>query len=309
MDNRSPVLGNEVITGAAALHDMEARIDELPLLPQILVKVLQLNPETDNYFEQFEKLAKEDPAFSVRIVALANSAAFASVDPITTIRDSLTRIGTSAISSLVASLAVQRVFMPVEPGQIGLWKHSITVAVTAQQIALLAPGLEVAPEQAYLTGLLHDIGRFVMLEHATPQLLKVDESNWHSPEELIEADIEVYKYTHSELGYRACVHWGLPVEIADVVRMHHAPLDEIFVPGSVSAIRFCVQIADRVCLSILENPGLEEMTIEEFRELITLECLRTEKERQLLSVTDLCHNLLGISIDSKKLLLGLGFAT
>jgi HD-like signal output (HDOD) protein len=60
-----------------ALHSMASKIGELPLLPQVLVKILQLNTSAVDYFEQFESLANEDPALAVRIVAMANSAASA----------------------------------------------------------------------------------------------------------------------------------------------------------------------------------------------------------------------------------------
>jgi HD-like signal output (HDOD) protein len=56
---------------------MASKIGELPLLPQVLVKILQLNTSAVDYFEQFESLANEDPALAVRIVAMANSAASA----------------------------------------------------------------------------------------------------------------------------------------------------------------------------------------------------------------------------------------
>ncbi|MEO1247087.1 MAG: HDOD domain-containing protein, partial [Pseudomonadota bacterium] len=113
---------------AAALKDMEAKIDELPLLPQVLVRLLQLRPASVDYFENFESLVKEDPAFAVRVISLANSSTSAPVSPIETIRDALTRMGAVTIGALVASLAVQKVFMPTEPGQVRLWSHSILAA-------------------------------------------------------------------------------------------------------------------------------------------------------------------------------------
>ncbi len=64
------------------------------------------------------------------------------------------------------------------------------------------PTLKIDPAEAYLVGLLHDVGRFIMYEHASEDLLKVDEQNWTSPEQLAAADIEVFKFTHSELGYQ-----------------------------------------------------------------------------------------------------------
>ncbi|MGB5257508.1 MAG: HDOD domain-containing protein, partial [Woeseiaceae bacterium] len=81
---------------------MEDKIDELPLLPQVLVRILQLDTESDSFFEEFGKLTKEDPAFAVRVITLANSAASAPAVPVVSIRDALTRMGSHAIRGLVA---------------------------------------------------------------------------------------------------------------------------------------------------------------------------------------------------------------
>ena len=126
-----------------ALKQMEGKIDELPLLPQVLVKLMQLDSASDDYFDEFEKLVKEDPTFAVRVIALANSASSAPVSPITSIRDAITRMGASTISSLVASLAVQRVFMPSKPGEVRLWTHSILAACATEHVAKIATALDV----------------------------------------------------------------------------------------------------------------------------------------------------------------------
>lgn len=297
-----------VAVAKTALQSMQDKIGELPLLPQVLVKILQLDPASDNYFEEFGKLTKEDPAFAVRVIALANSAASAPAVPVASIRDALTRMGAESIRSLVASLAVQRVFMPSAPNEVRLWQHSVFAAFAAAQVAEIASSLDVDPAEAYLVGLLHDIGRFVMFEHAAPNLLKVDESNWHTPEELVEADIQVYNFTHSELGYLACRHWKLPDSIADIIRQHHSNLDRKILPGSIDAAVLCVQVADRLCLSLLQLPDFEETDAQLREERILKDCLRTEQEQQLIPAGMLVNNLDRVYSDSNDLLSGLGFA-
>lgn len=254
------------------LDDMARRIDEMPMLPQVLVRVMQLDDSADNYFEEFERLSKEDPTLAVRVVALANSAALAPVEPITTIKEALARIGTARVRNLVAALGVQRVFMPSEENQLRLWRHAVTAAVASEHIARIAPELCVDGGTAYLVGLLHDIGRFVMFEHASAELMRVDESNWETPENLVEADLEVFKFTHSELGYLACRRWGLPDTIADAIRRHHSPIGEPG-PGSLDALLFCVQVADRLSMSVLEQPHDAEADPDALVAQIRAECI------------------------------------
>lgn len=291
-----------------SLLQMQNRIGELPLLPQVLVRILQLNPDSDRYFEEFGKLTKEDPAFAVKVIALANSASSAPAVPVVSIRDALTRMGVQPIRSLVSSLAVQRVFFPTKPNEVKLWQHSVYAAFAAAQIAEIVPDIKVDPAEAYLIGLLHDIGRFVMFEHAAPDLLIVDESNWGTPEELIDADVEAYKFTHSELGFGACKHWQLPDSICDVVRRHHTPIEEEIVAGSLDAMLFCIQVSDHLCLSVLQRDDFDDLPFDVREQLILDGCLKTEQQMNLLSATVLNESLDKIHADSKGLLSGLGFS-
>lgn len=289
-----------------ALHSMENKIDELPLLPQVLVRILQLDPKSDEYFDEFELTAKEDPAFAVRIIALANSAASSPVEPIAVIRDALARMGATTVGSFVASLAVQRVFMPTEPNQILLWKHSISTAVGAQCVAKLIPELQVEPAHAYLVGLLHDVGRFVMFEHAPKQLLEVDEHNWQIPDDLDGVNVEVFNFTHSELGYLACVHWGVPEQIADVIRHHHTPISGRVIPHSPDATTFCVQIADRLSVTVIDSADSDEISDDEQKSRIAGHCLTRKEERRLLPVDRLLAIVDSIKAESRQLMEDLG---
>jgi putative nucleotidyltransferase with HDIG domain len=202
---------------------------------------------------------------------------------------------------------VQRVFLPSKPNEVRLWQHSVYAAFAAAMIAEAASDLKIDPAEAYLVGLLHDIGRFVMFEHAAPNLLKVDESHWETPEQLIEADVEIYKFTHAELGFRACTHWSLPVSICEVVRLHHTPIKADIVAGSLNAMLFCVQVADHLCLSLLQCEDFEDTPGDVREQRILDNCLKTDQQANLLPASLLSARLDRIHADSQALLSGLGF--
>ncbi len=172
----------------------------------------------------------------------------------------------------------------------------------------MVPALKADRGQAYLSGLLHDIGRFVMFEHAPENLLRVDESHWHSPEELIEADVEVFKFTHSELGFLACSRWGLPGDLAETVRRHHEKLDGSFVPGSVEAYILCIEIADRLDMMILEQHEVESLSPDELVGVIDEKCLWSPEVKNLVKAEALAMRLDKIKTQSAQLLGGLGLA-
>jgi len=293
---------------SSALEEMLGKVDDLPMLPQVLVRIMQLDSDAGDYFETFESLVKDDPPFAVKVITVANSAAFAPVNPIVTIHNALARLGSVTVRNLVASLAVQRVFMPTKENEIRLWEHSVKVALTAQTIAKLLPDLKIDEGLVYLAGLLHDIGRFVMFEHAPENLLAVDESHWSSPNQLLESDLEVFKYTHSELGFKACEKWGLPDDLAMVVRYHHKSINKHFAPGSMGALIFCVQIADLVSVFLLENKDFESLNGEERKYIIETRCLVSDIQKSLLSSDELNEVLDNLYTEGEQIIRGMGFA-
>jgi len=289
-----------------ALDSMRKKIDALPLLPQALVGILGLDPDSDDYFDDFESLVVQDPTFAVRVIALANSAASSPICEKSTIRDAVVRLGVGTISELIASLAVQQVFVPTKPFQIQLWHHSITVAVASRHIACQLSALDVKPEYAYLCGLLHDIGRFVMLEHSAQQFSDVDATDWQTPDELIDADLDVYKYTHAELGYLACKHWGLADSIAKVARTHHTPISDAISAVSIEAVQTCIQISDRLDLALIQGAQHLSMNDADIEKAICEKCLITPAQQKLLNPATLKVAIPAISEQANKLIAGLG---
>ena len=289
-----------------ALQAFVHKVDELPLLPQVLVRVMQLDPGADDYFDELTLLAREDPALAVRVIARANSAASCPVKPMLSLKGALVRVGADAVRSLVTSLGVQRVFMPTDPSQVRLWQHSITAAVAAEAVATFTPALGVPPDHAYLAGLLHDIGRFVMFEHAQAELLAVDHHEWDTPEHLIDADYEVFQFTHSELGFQACLHWGLPLAIANCVHTHHdSPLPSVG-SGSPEALSYCVQVADRMALAVLDD-RVDDVDEEALTATIESRCLAPVFDRAIADAGQLAAQMRNIDARRNSLLAGLGF--
>lgn len=300
-------MANTNLEKSSELIALQEKIGELPLLPQVLVGILQLNSDSDDYFDKFESLSKEDPGLALKLLALANSALSSPADAISSIRGALIRMGVSRIMGLVTSLAVQRVFMPTKKSQVRLWQHSIVVAVIAEHFAKLMPELKIDPAEAYLVGLLHDIGRFIMFEHASENLLKVDEENWSSPDQLASADIKIFKFTHSELGYLTCKFWQLPDIIADAARDHHKDISIKVVPGSIDAMIMCVQFADRLAMALVEDKNNDKLDTEQTKLIIEEKCCQPLQNHLKVPVDKLVARLDPIRMQCDILLSGMGF--
>ncbi len=246
-----PVATSRSLTRA----EIEDRIDTLPTLPTVVTEILGLDPVSDEFYLKLRELALRDPPFAVRILAVANSAMFSTVAPVVSIPDALIRLGARHTAQLITSLSVMRVFVPTTEGHRNLWRHAIQVAVAARAIACRRPG-DVDPHLAYVAGLLHDIGRFVLFEHDPVDLDAVEKRHWMTPLELLAAERDVCGFDHTELGWRACQVWSVPEPIGVTVRLHHrrtfgAEID----PEQIALIRV-VQQADVLSCLLLNQPEL-----------------------------------------------------
>lgn len=284
------------------LEEATIPLSELPFLQQVLDKTLQLDTSESELLNKIELLISEDPAFAVQVLVLANLTA---LKPINTINSALTHLGVSKVQNLLSTLSQQCTIRPVEASHIRLWTHSVYTAVSSRRIAQLIPSLEVDPCRAYLAGLLHDIGRFIMLRNMPSKLRSVDAQHWTTPEQLIEADKQVFKYTHSDLGHLAGQHWGLPNEITEIVRLHHSPIETQISPNSIQATTFCVQVADRLSMAVrdyfdINNPESEEK--------IGRFCIRSDIEKKYLSPEILSRSVFSIHVDSEEVLNGQGLS-
>ena len=257
------------------LEELEHRLDELPLLPAVIARLLAMSPDDPDYFDQVLELAGADPTLSMRIIRLSNSATNAPVREITTLQEAIVRIGSREIAGLITALALMRVFTPTTQGQNNLWIHSVEVAATSRAIARLEPDLGVDPEQAYLCGLLHDIGRFVLFGDSPEEIGRIDESDWHTPAQLIWKEREISGFDHAELGWHACRKWDLPEQVTRVVQHHHvySNLEDV-VPGRMLYnLVQVVQMADFFSIHAIRNTNLTELSPDVLVESLSANCI------------------------------------
>jgi len=211
-------------TAAEVRTRLHRQIDRLPVLPAVIGKLMTLDRDDDEYFSQVLELIEADPSYSARVLAAANAASSSPRSPVTSVRMSLARLGSTGASNLILAMAVSRVFVPRDDWERSLWRHSLQVANTMRKLVHHGAGrLALDADEGFTAGLLHDIGRFVLLDEVPDELRRIDEGGWEHPEELIELERKICGLTHGEIGQIACERWGLPAKIGQLVRRHHEP--------------------------------------------------------------------------------------
>ena len=211
--------------------DTDARLRlgavRLPALPEILLKLMQLYRRDDAAMSDFVALIAQDAAMASKVMAVANSAAYRSRGPQQGLDRALSLLGTEMVKTLVISQSIFQAFYDIpQLRRIDLgpfWQHAMLAAAVAREAArhLGYP----REDEAYLAGLLHDIGRLGLLA-AAPELVADD---FLGPDDRASCDTErrQLQVSHAEAGAWLIDRWRLDDYVADSVRYHHEPLPRL----------------------------------------------------------------------------------
>jgi HD-like signal output (HDOD) protein len=235
---------------AALVQTLEGGRAALPLLPQVATQALELANNRDASVREFSDLIMRDPPIAARFIATANSALYSRGQTIRSVNDAVARIGLGASRDLVFQVVYANTVTGLKQFQEEVessFQRSVLCGVICR---VAAPLMRLNVADAYLCGLLHDIGesriyRILSEGKVTP-----------SPEEAAQL---VQKY-HPRAGAELCMRWALPDEIVQVCRRH----EERGAPPS-DQLRL-VRVADLVAAPVKEqgeNPELPKADLDE----------------------------------------------
>ncbi len=158
------------------------------------------------------------------------------------------------------AFAITQVFVPRTEHECRLWLHSLQVATAARSIAELMDE-DVDGGEAYLAGLLHDLGRFVFLQQSPEKLQSRFEDVWCGGGDTLAAETRVFGVDHAELGGQVALAWELPERLRTTLDIHHQE-DLSRLDRSTQALVAAVQIADRMSLALLRIDESEADRVE-----------------------------------------------
>ncbi|HJV24506.1 MAG TPA: HDOD domain-containing protein [Aromatoleum sp.] len=221
----------------------------VPALPQVLVRLIQQVDDEGSTMDQLASIIAQDPGLCARILAAANSAAFQRSTSLHDIKSCVQVLGTRLVRAMATCLAVKRLFEK-EPGSLnaeltGFWQHSLLVAETAQALAT-ATGYA-RPDEAYLAGLLHDVGQLLLLSSHGEQYAWLLSQSTDEPT-LLSLEQARLGVQHTEAGAWLADQWKLESGLADAILFHHVAAEQIVTATQLPRLLW---LADAIC----RNPG------------------------------------------------------
>jgi putative nucleotidyltransferase with HDIG domain len=208
----------------AALERLFGRIGEVTTLPTAADKVLRLTESDTADGEQLREAIMADPVLVARILRRLNSSYYALSHRVSDLKAAISLLGLREIRNLALTVFVSRLFEGGAPHRAyrreQLWTHSVGVAVASRLVARVCG--RGAGEEAYIAGLLHDIGLILLDQtlrrHFTHVLEQLDAQ---TPTHIVEN--RILSFDHAVLGGFVARKWNFPEPVADAITFHHQP--------------------------------------------------------------------------------------
>jgi HD-like signal output (HDOD) protein len=204
------------------LRSYVQKIKELPTIPSTAQEILSLTNDPLLSVDTIIDIVETDPAISAKILSVANSAFFGYPVRTTKLHDAIMRVGFNTVKSIAVGISVLSFLGDGKKNSdyLRLFNHSVSVGLIARYIASNLR-LDIA-EDILIDGLLHDLG-YLVLQKYFPDVYQEILHSFEKTGSLLNAEREMFSYTHSDIGYWLADQWNLPATILDATLYHHAP--------------------------------------------------------------------------------------
>ncbi len=230
-----------------------ARLDQLPTLAPIAVRLLQATADVNAELAEIAALLRADPSLAARVLSLANSSALGTRSEVRTIDQAVVRLGFKTLRCVVLTTKVFEAFdrsgrgdglsgpRRFEPRE--FWKHALATACAARRMAEAASP-KIDADAAFLGGLLHDLGKIALSAVYPKTYERVATQAEQMRADVTDCERAVLGTDHTVAGRRLAERWRLPAELRDTIWLHHLAPDAL--PRSVANPRLIalVQAAD-----------------------------------------------------------------
>lgn len=208
---------------ALSLSDVIRQVRDLPALSTVVMELLQSIDQEDIDIDSLAGKVSHDQALTAKTLRLANSSFYGMQRKVTTIHEAIAVLGFRTVRSLITTAALTGSFSHAAPGDFdfaAFWRHSIATAVCAK---LLARQLNMNQEYAFTAGLLHDIGRLVMVSRFPAEFAHTLAYRKLHDCFMIEAEAATLGFDHATVGQALAEHWKFPISMQLAVARHHHP--------------------------------------------------------------------------------------
>ncbi len=228
--------------------------------PLVLSRALSLLQDVDSPRAKAVSLIEQDPALSLRLLRIANSALYAPSRPCATVADAILRLGNRNVADILAGVAVFGMFSDVSGLGSRIRDHCAGVAAIARVLAL--EWRHAGVEHVFLSALLHDIGKLLMMQAGEPRYEAMPPELFTSVNRVHLEERHLTGYDHAALGAHVILAWKLAPEVARSVAWHHQPGRAFEVGGDEGLTVALIRMADRIEMDLAQGLALSPALLE-----------------------------------------------
>jgi putative nucleotidyltransferase with HDIG domain len=241
------------------IKELIGQIRHLPSVPQLYFEIIEALQSSTSSTQTIAEIIARDPALTAKILQLVNSAFFGSARSICDASEAVQLLGVSRIRSLALMHHAFSSFDRRSYEQLSVeevWRHSLQTAAWARQFVLWQGGGRMMEEKAFTGGLLHDIGQLIIAANLPEAYREIRGLARSQKIPLYEAEKQVLKATHADVGAYLLSIWGLPIPLVETVALHHEPVrapERTF--GALTAVHLACTWSYEQTPSAKEIPG------------------------------------------------------
>ncbi len=278
------------------LSQLLVKVKDLPPLPQTIPQILHLTRSTKSSAQDLAKVFERDPKLAASMLKIANLSYFGFSRQISTITHAIVCLGLDTVKSIALTSSTQEMLTDeipayaLEKGM--LWQHSICCATCARIIAKRIRFKE--SEEAYIAGLLLDIGKIILSSFAEDCFIEIIEKSKYNRAPFDKTEKEILGFDHPQIGGRIIKEWNLPPSLEEAVEFHHRP-DKA---KEYKRMTYIVHLADAISCMLGIGLGCDGLmyVFEEH----TLDILGIRKEDVESIMCELVDNVFSPEESSKK---------
>ena len=220
---------------------------QLPSLPLVAVRLLELTLDDRSSACDLARVIETDPALAAKVLRIVNSAAYGLPRKIASVSQSVALLGFAGIRALALGVTLFEKVVRKGAGagfdRLFFWQHCLAVAELARILAVRLGNAD--PEEAYIAGMLHDVGKVILETHGRKGYS--DLCSRHAAADgatLLEDEARFVGLSHDRLGAFFCARWQLPERLVLAVLFHHGRFDHLNLTPDASALVAIVSLAN-----------------------------------------------------------------
>ena len=234
----APVSGEE---GVRKFHGEAVDGRELPSLPIVANKVLEMLKDPDVNMQKLCRVLADDTALAARVLAVSRSPRYALRNLPTTLLGAVQVLGIGTLSNVVIAKVTHGLCIKGNKVSEKLWSHSVAVALAMRLLSKRAGVRD--GELAFLAGLMHDVGQIILIQDDPSAYEKLVKEKLDPPLSIVDREQAHYGLDHMAIGNTLLAQWNMDPQLAQAALNHHSDV----VGDGATQMAEMLAVADYLC--------------------------------------------------------------